>query len=141
MFLLILAFMEHTALLYEKSVIKGWKIVFKFDTFISSIPLAPLFAFTLLSDSTSQWTPLSFANSSPLSGTVRDFHPQVVAHAGHTNELANLLKSASSFFKFLVTYELMKLSPHLNYKYRPSHLSEQASRNHWNIFLLYFDIR
>ena len=29
---------------------------------------------------------MSFTNSSPLSGTVRDFHPQVVAHAGHTKE-------------------------------------------------------
>ena len=34
---------------------------------------------------------MPFTNSSPLSGTVRDFHPQVVAHAGHTTNATLLI--------------------------------------------------
>ena len=38
----------------------------------------------LLSDSTSQWTPLLLAIQFPLLGLVRDLHPK--AHAEHTDE-------------------------------------------------------
>ena len=44
----------------------------------------PRLCSTLPSDATSRWTPLRFANPSPPSGWIGDFHPQTVEHAGHT---------------------------------------------------------
>ena len=42
----------------------------------------------LLSDSTSQWTPLLLAIQFPLLGLARDFHPLDNAHAEHTKEIS-----------------------------------------------------
>ena len=42
----------------------------------------------LLSDSTSQWTPLLLAIQFPLLGLVRDLHPLEQAHAEHTKNPA-----------------------------------------------------
>ena len=42
----------------------------------------------LLSDSTSQWTPLLLAIQFPLLGLVRDLHPLDNAHAERTNKEA-----------------------------------------------------
>jgi len=52
--------------------------------YVTSVRQTEILRLWLLSDSSSQRTPLPFTNGSPLSGSVRDFHPQVVAPAGHT---------------------------------------------------------
>lgn len=74
--------------------------------YVISVRQTEILRLWLLSDSSSRRTPLPFTNSSPLSGTVRDFHPQVVAHAGHTknkkkpNWLLFVLYTSCGFFPF-----------------------------------------
>ena len=63
----------------------------------------------LLSDSTSQWTPLPLAIQFPLLGFVRDLHPLEQAHAEHTKkEGASWTYDTPSLKSF---YVFLKLTP------------------------------
>lgn len=78
---------QKEAISYGKEIAKNQNselVIHNKHSKIHEVVYIQLLILRLLSDSTSRWTPLSFANSLPLSCSIRDFHPQVVAHAGHT---------------------------------------------------------
>lgn len=78
---------QKEAISYGKEIAKNQNselVIHNKHSKIREVVYIQLLILRLLSDSTSRWTPLSFANSLPLSCSIRDFHPQVVAHAGHT---------------------------------------------------------
>ena len=100
---------QKEAISYGKEIAKNQNselVIHNKHSKIHEVVYIQLLILRLLSDSTSRWTPLSFANSLPLSCSIRDFHPQVVAHAGHTknkkkpNWLLFVLYTSCGFFPF-----------------------------------------
>lgn len=98
---------QKEAISYGKEIAKNQNselVIHNKHSKIREVVYIQLLILRLLSDSTSRWTPLSFANSLPLSCSIRDFHPQVVAHAGHTKN-----KKKPNWLLFYITPPLLLL--------------------------------